>query len=573
MPKPALKRISGLVTPMRYPGAKINLFEEKIAPAMADYVPNNLVYVEPFAGGGSTVCGFLNFFSPKQIIVNDLSETAVAFWKCVKDSTLSKQLAERVKTTPITVATFAKLDRQLKAKQLTSTIDLGFAALYLGWTCHRGMIHKAGPVGGKNQDNPRQKIDKFYDPDVVSRRILELHESVWDRLIVTNCDFAEIIKKYDQPNVVMYVDPPYPGVGEGFYEHDMTGGNHHERLAEVLHGVKHAFIALSYGDHPTIRKLYKNGIKTILDKDVICFDGTIRKRMTEVLILLNAHKRTIKAPPVVRNPNPEVSPAEKRQIKEELAKHEAIISQGLKAFVAVGDALRKVSDDLLYRCDFTTFEEYAEKRWGLRRAEAYRKMKCAEAFHNVSKLETKILPANQGQVAPLVGIDPREQRKAWMLAVKNAGGQQPTGQVVLRAVRDLHGIEEPPETALHVKLAKQMNKLGYDPQLALRAAQIVGNMIGKPIDFEADDPRPVMDAFEWTANDMEELIQTLPIYAVAEEDDRPTEALLDKDNREELIGRVRQHAERLITLLESAETEEHYSGRHRGGDSSEDEGS
>jgi len=75
-------------TPMRFPGAKHALFAKKIVPMIRSYISAGCTYVEPFSGGLSTVCGFVNHFSPSRLVVNDLDPAVHALYQCVADKHL-----------------------------------------------------------------------------------------------------------------------------------------------------------------------------------------------------------------------------------------------------------------------------------------------------------------------------------------------------------------------------------------------------------------------------------------------------------------------------------------------------
>lgn len=70
---------------------------------------------------------------------------------------------------------------------------------------------------------------------------------------IENKDFADLIKVYDRPTALFYLDPPYVDT-EKYYEGPFCAQDHH-RLREVLSHVKGRFI-LSYNDHSLVRELY-----------------------------------------------------------------------------------------------------------------------------------------------------------------------------------------------------------------------------------------------------------------------------------------------------------------------------
>lgn len=70
---------------------------------------------------------------------------------------------------------------------------------------------------------------------------------------IENKDFADLIKVYDRPTALFYLDPPYVDT-EKYYDSPFCAQDH-QRLREVLGHIKGRFI-LSYNDHPLVRELY-----------------------------------------------------------------------------------------------------------------------------------------------------------------------------------------------------------------------------------------------------------------------------------------------------------------------------
>ncbi len=70
---------------------------------------------------------------------------------------------------------------------------------------------------------------------------------------IENRDFEPILKTYDRPDALFYLDPPYLGT-EKNYE-GTFGWKDHLRLAANLKDSKGRFV-LSYNDDPRIRELY-----------------------------------------------------------------------------------------------------------------------------------------------------------------------------------------------------------------------------------------------------------------------------------------------------------------------------
>jgi DNA adenine methylase len=74
-------------------------------------------------------------------------------------------------------------------------------------------------------------------------------------VIIENKDFEDLLKVYDKPNALSYLDPPYYGT-ERYYDVKFTLEDH-IRLNRVLKSLKGKFL-LSYNDCEPIREMYKD---------------------------------------------------------------------------------------------------------------------------------------------------------------------------------------------------------------------------------------------------------------------------------------------------------------------------
>jgi DNA adenine methylase len=74
---------------------------------------------------------------------------------------------------------------------------------------------------------------------------------------IENLDFEKCLLKYDSPNTLFYLDPPYVDV-EHYYNRNGVcfGAEDHKRLASLLSQIQGKFV-LSYYEHELVRKYYK----------------------------------------------------------------------------------------------------------------------------------------------------------------------------------------------------------------------------------------------------------------------------------------------------------------------------
>lgn len=120
---------------------------------------------------------------------------------------------------------------------------------------------------------------------------------------------------------------------------------------------------------------------------------------------------------------------------------ENLISRGLPTFFEVGLALQEIRDGRLFRADHATFRDYCRRRWGYGTSRAYQLMGGARVVRDLRErlpVSTNVdLPKTEAQVRPLIGLEPQDQRRAWLDAVQAAAGRRPTARDVGAAVARL----------------------------------------------------------------------------------------------------------------------------------------
>lgn len=83
------------------------------------------------------------------------------------------------------------------------------------------------------------------------QRLPEIQQRLRD-VVVENLDFERLLKTYNRPGALFYLDPPY-FKAEGFYQG--FGPDDHQRLRDCLEGLQGQWV-LSYNDAAEIRELY-----------------------------------------------------------------------------------------------------------------------------------------------------------------------------------------------------------------------------------------------------------------------------------------------------------------------------
>lgn len=100
----------------------------------------------------------------------------------------------------------------------------------------------------------------------------------------------------------------------------------------------------------------------------------------------------------------------------DLMDHEKVIEQGLASFIDVGMALLAIKADKKYRhAGYSTFEDYCDQRWNIKRAHGHRLILAAVTAEQVlSPMGDIPAPESERQVRPLTLLkDDDDKRAAW----------------------------------------------------------------------------------------------------------------------------------------------------------------
>tara|TARA_R110000772_G_scaffold2410_2_gene8469 strand:- start:77626 stop:78432 length:807 start_codon:yes stop_codon:yes gene_type:complete len=196
--------------PIKYFGGKGTMFNKIIKHFPKEYT----TYVEPFAG--SFAVGLKKPVCPIEVY-NDLEKNVYNLYHVISDEKKFKKFKELADLYPYSEDFRKEFKLNLKDEEI-SDIDKAFYFFYVNRTSHNG-------IGGLSLNNTiRRKMSKSIS-DYLSAvdRLEELHQRI-SKVIILNRDGIEVIKKYDNPNTLIYCDPPYHHTTRtaARYKQDMT---------------------------------------------------------------------------------------------------------------------------------------------------------------------------------------------------------------------------------------------------------------------------------------------------------------------------------------------------------------
>lgn len=202
-------------------------------------IPHTL-YAEPFVGMGGVF--FRRDRRPRKEVINDISTDVVNLFRLLQRH--YQQLLDVLKWQVCSRADFERLVR-LDPSTLT---DLERAARFL----YLQRMAFGGKVRGQNFGINRTGSARF---DLT--KLVPMLEAVHERLCgvdIERLPYADLIKRYDTPGTLFYLDPPYHG-NESDYGFGVFSEADFELLKALLDGIQGRFI-MSINDTPMIRDLF-----------------------------------------------------------------------------------------------------------------------------------------------------------------------------------------------------------------------------------------------------------------------------------------------------------------------------
>ncbi|MFZ2269066.1 MAG: DNA adenine methylase [Azonexus sp.] len=211
--------------------------KRRLAKHLLPMFPAHKCYVEPFAGGAALF--FLKKPSPVEVL-NDINGELVNLYRVVKHH--QDELVRQFRWSLISRQTYA-WERDATTAQLT---DIQRAARFL----YLQKMAFGGKVSGQNFGTASTAPPRFNrlrleaDLATASQRLA--------RTYIEHLPWEEVIRRYDRPHTLFYLDPPYWGT-EG-YGVDF-GLEQYDRMAHLARSIQGKMI-ISVNDIPEMRRAF-----------------------------------------------------------------------------------------------------------------------------------------------------------------------------------------------------------------------------------------------------------------------------------------------------------------------------
>lgn len=202
-------------------------------------MPPHTTYVEPFGGAMSVMLRkppvFLNVY-------NDIDSMVVNFFRVLRDR--PEELIRAIELTPYSREEYIN-------SQIPTDDPLEQARRYYVWCWQgRGRGGISEPGGWrfmKAKTRGQTPVDDWGKTDY----LFNVAKYIRDNVQIEHGDALTIIRRYDTPDTLFYLDPPYVHStrgerwAQGAYSHELSD-EEHTALAEALHNIKGMAIISGY---------------------------------------------------------------------------------------------------------------------------------------------------------------------------------------------------------------------------------------------------------------------------------------------------------------------------------------
>lgn len=223
--------------PAGYIGGKRRLASRLVERIAA--VPHR-TYAEVFVGMGGVF--FRRKAAPPAEVINDRSGDVATLFRI-----LQRHYPQFMDTLRFQLSGRREFDR-LKASDPATLTDLERAGRFL----YLQRLAFGGKVSGRNFGvDPRTRAG--FNLTTLEPLLADIHHRLAS-VTIESLDWADFIDRYDRPETLFYLDPPYWG-SEGDYGRELFGRDQFGLMAERLATLKGRFI-LSINDVPAVRDVF-----------------------------------------------------------------------------------------------------------------------------------------------------------------------------------------------------------------------------------------------------------------------------------------------------------------------------
>ena len=256
-----------------YPGGKT-----MISDWILQFFPPHTCYVEPFGGGAS----LLLLKKPSEVeVYNDKDDLLVNMFRVIKNPEKSQILFKNLKNTLYSRSEHRRAVSIIRNPRLAQDdVELAWATYVALYFCYGSKLNS-----GFRYSNVKNNTRRYFNS---LRNIVYIRQR-FSNVIVENLDWYDCVLRYDGPETLFYIDPPYWGANTQHYRvgdifrRDLSL---HEDIAIKLSNVKGMVLLSSY-ENPAYEKYLKDWHREYLKTKTFLINSNVienpEKDRTEIL--------------------------------------------------------------------------------------------------------------------------------------------------------------------------------------------------------------------------------------------------------------------------------------------------
>lgn len=219
--------------PITYFGSKSNL-----ARHITKHFPLHHTYVDVFGGSGAVL---LAKPSSRVDVYNDINDKLHALFNALRDPEKSKLLIDKLYYTPYSRAEFTRCKASIDAE--TDEVEIARQMFVLHRQSHSGEGKSWSYCVEASSSGYSCSVRKYHAG--IDR--LSMIASKLRRTQLENLPWEQVIERYDRPDTLFYLDPPYVPCTRsgGGYKHEMSRADH-ARLVDKLLTIKGKAVLSGY---------------------------------------------------------------------------------------------------------------------------------------------------------------------------------------------------------------------------------------------------------------------------------------------------------------------------------------
>ena len=230
----------------QYYGSKTYLLPD-IKKAIKPVESKITCFVDVFGGSGAVVLNILEHEGQQrmlsigtsknteerkwQLVYNDIDLSLYKTFKAVADDTKRARLLEKLEYAFHDRAIFEEYKQRYKDGDMPEDdVECAFMIIYLYQNGFSGSLTSFGV----NINDPSREQDKM---ETSIKGIKELYTRLRSHFTVENCDWKEIIKRWDSKTTLFYLDPPYL-TGKNHYKHSAFTVDTFKEMKQILDSIQ-----------------------------------------------------------------------------------------------------------------------------------------------------------------------------------------------------------------------------------------------------------------------------------------------------------------------------------------------